>query len=204
MDVAMRLSRSLWRFLTSARPKGILTAALLVALVIASLQPQFPSDSADRAPRPQPAALRCRQTARLIQLLWLCEAFQAPWYLVLTAGLLVNLVACTAQRLRRLWRVLAIRLTAAGPEELYRSHVLRQECPASSLREWLKAVSLALRASPCLYRLNTEKDELAKCAFLYAVRGRWSQAGRMVCHAATAVLDVAAVAFDYGGVTSSG
>jgi cytochrome c biogenesis protein ResB len=184
MNGAKRLSLTVWRSLTSARLTVLLTAALLVAFVVVSLLPQLPSDSAVLVPSLQPAALRYRQTTRLIQLLGLFEAFRAPWYLVLVAGLLLNLVACTAKRLPRLWPFLAGPPTTTGPEESYHSHVRRQEWPVCSLQEWLEALNLVLRVSPCRHRRYTEHDESAKCACLFSARGRWSQTGTMVsrCH----------------------
>jgi hypothetical protein len=50
------------------------------------------------------------------------------------------------------------------------------------------------------YRMYAENDASAKCAHLFSVRDRWSQAGTMVSHAATVA---AAVACDCGGATSS-
>jgi hypothetical protein len=96
MNGVKRLSLTVWRSLTSAQLTVLLNAALLVALAIASLLPQLPPDSAVLVPSQRLATLGYRQTTRLIQLLALFEAFRAPWYPGLVAGLLLNLVACNA------------------------------------------------------------------------------------------------------------
>jgi hypothetical protein len=141
MNGVKRLSLTVWRSLTSAQLTVLLNAALLVALAIASLLPQLPPDSAVLVPSQRLATLGYRQTTRLIQLLALFEAFRAPWYPGLVAGLLLNLVACNAQRLSRTRPFLARPPNITGTEEFYLSHVRRQEWSVCSLQEGLEAVT---------------------------------------------------------------
>jgi hypothetical protein len=179
MNGAKRLSLTVWRSLTSARLLVLLVTSLLVALVIASLFPRFPPDSANRAPWLQSAALRYRQTTGLIQLHDFSEAFPAPWFLVLVAGLLLNLETCAAQRPLRRWRALARRLATAHGEEFYRSHVGRQEWPVSSLQEALEAAKVALRTSPCRTvctpsMMHRPSEPIAsRCGAVGARQARW-------------------------------
>ncbi len=190
MNGAKRLALTVWRSLTSMRLTVLLLAALTVVLLTASFFPQLPPNSDARAPWLEAVALRYRQATPLIRYFGLFETFRAPWFFALVAGLILNLVACTAQRLVRLWRLLARPPTIARPEEFYRGRVHRREWPVSSLEQGIQAAESALRR----YRLYTEFDEAAQCGNLFAVRGRWSRVGTLLSHAATAALLLAVIA----------
>jgi cytochrome c biogenesis protein ResB len=108
MRIVIRWLRKLWHLLGSTRLAAILLAALLLASLLASFFPQMPAGPAARDPQGPwlaTAALRYRQATGLIQALGLFDAYHAAWFLALLAALLLSTLACTVQRLPRLWRI---------------------------------------------------------------------------------------------------
>ncbi len=104
MGSVKRWGHRVWQGLGSTRLAAILLAALLPALLLSSLFPQMPADPTGRQAWLAAAALRYGSATNLLQALGLFGAGRAPWLLALLGALLLNMLACTLQRLPRLWR----------------------------------------------------------------------------------------------------
>lgn len=190
MGMATQLLRGLWRTLGSTRLAAILLSALLLTSLLASLFPQLPADPATHESWLAAVALRYGQVTRLLHTLGLFDAYQAPWFLALLIALLLNTLACTLQRLSRLWRVLSRPPTVVRPETFYLGLAHRAEWPVPSPQEGLAA--MLNRLARHRYRIYTEHREWA--TYLYAERGRWSQVGTLVSHVAALLLLIAVAA----------
>lgn len=190
MGMATRLWHNLWRALGSVRLAAVLLAALLLASLIASLLPQMPADPATLEPWLVAVALRYGHATSLLYALGLFDAYHAPWFLALLAALLLNTLACTLQRLPRLWRRLIRRPTIIRPDAFYGSLAHRAEWPVPTLQHGLAAAQEVLARRR--YRARTERG--AGAVYLYAERGRWSQIGTLVSHATALLLAVVVVA----------
>jgi hypothetical protein len=105
MGAITRWLRTVWVLWGSTRLAAILTAALLLAALLASLFPQMPTEPATQSPWLAAVAQRYGQSTGLLSALGLLGIDRSPWFLVLLAALLLNTLACTAQRLPRLWRI---------------------------------------------------------------------------------------------------
>jgi cytochrome c biogenesis protein len=202
MGAMARMLHSLWRALGSSRLAVILLAALLLAVLLASLFPQMPQDVADGETWLAAAALRYGWATDLLHGLGLFDAYRTPWFLVLLAALMLNTVACTIQRLPRLWRSLKRVPVVSRPEAFYQGFARRADWPVSSVEEGLAVVVEGLRRNG--YRPLVERDEAVGSASVYAERGRWAQIGTVVGHAAALLLVIAVVARPALGWQESG
>lgn len=191
MGMATRLWRNLWRTLGSVRLAAVLLAALLLASLIASLLPQMPADPATLEPWLVAVALRYGHATSLLYALGLFDAYHTPWFLALLAALLLNTLACTLQRLPRLWRRLTRRPTIIRrPDAFYGSLAHHAEWPVPTPQHGLAASQEALARRH--YHARTERGDGA--TYLYAERGRWSQIGTLVSHVAALLLALAVAA----------
>ena len=190
MGSKTRLLQRAWRALGSTQLAAILMAALLLATLAASLFPQMPGDPAAREPWLSAVELRFHGATRLLFSLGLFGVYQSPWYLALLAGLLASTVACTLQRLPRLWRSLRRPPAITHPDAFYEAMARRMAWPHASLEAGLAAAQAVLLRHG--YQVRTEQAEAERCAYVQGERGRWSQAGTIVSHVA-ALLLVAAV-----------
>ena len=189
MGTATRWLHNLWRAAGSTRLAAILLAAVLLASILASTLPQMPADPAVHELWLAAVALRYRRVISLLRALGLFNAYRAPWFLALLSALLLNTLACTLQRLPRLWRALSRRPVVVRPDAFYLGFAHRAEWSVPSLADGLTAAqeSLARRH----YRLQAEDGE--GVAHLYAERGRWGQVGTLVSHVAAFLLVLAVV-----------
>ncbi len=172
---------AIWNAFVSLR----LTLYLLVALAAASALGTFVG------PVGTPEELRARLgeglPSTLGRLLELGDLFHSWWFAVLLWGLAFNLIACTAERLPKVWR-LALkgerRLTEAVLRE--RRHVSRFAVPeALGLDRAAEQVSSAMR------RLGFAPDLVERdggTVHLFAERGRLSRFGAHVTHLALLVI----------------
>jgi len=200
MGTATRLLHNLWRALGSTRLAAILLAAALLASLLASLFPQMPADPAAHEPWLAAVALRYGHATRLLSALGLFDAYHAPWFLALLAALLLNILACTLQRLPRLWRALSRPPVVVRPDTFYLGFAHRAEWPVPSLLDGLTAAQEGLARRR--YRVHTEHGK--EIAYLYADRGRWGQIGTLVSHVAALLLALAVVAHPALGWKESG
>ncbi len=96
--------RTVWQRLGSSRLAAILLGALLLASLLSSLFPQMPADPAAHQAWLTAAALRYGDATDLLYAAGLFDFGHAPWFLALLGALLLNMLACTLQRLPHLWR----------------------------------------------------------------------------------------------------
>ncbi len=197
-----RAARRLWRALGSTRLAAILLAALLLATLLASLFPQMPASPAARDPWLAAVSLRYRAATSLLHSLGLFQVYLSAWYRTLLAFLLLNLLACTLQRLPRLWRSLARTPDVRHAEAFYEGFSRRSQCPASSLANGLLAAQSILARHR--YHSRVERDEKGTRACLYAEQHRWAQAGTLLSHIAALVLALAVLARPVLGWQESG
>jgi cytochrome c biogenesis protein len=192
MDTIARCVRGLWRLLGSARLAALLMAALLLTTLLASLFPQMPSDPAAQAPWLSAVALRYRNATGLLRALGIFDVYHAPWYLALLVALLLNALACTIQRLPRFWRSLTRPPKAARPDAFYQGFAHRTGWAVPSQKDGVES------AEQCLlrrrYRVHAEFPEGADCTYIFAERGRWTQAGTVLSHVAALCLVLAVTA----------
>jgi cytochrome c biogenesis protein len=185
-------TRRLWRLLGSSRLTLILMAALLLASLLSSLFPQMPASSAARAPWLSAVTLRYGSMTPILHALGLFDAYHSAWYLALLAILALNTIACTLQRLPRLWRSLTMPPRVARPGAFYQGFAHQSEWPVSSRQAGLAKVQETLPRRR--YRLYMEQDEGATCAHVYAERGRWAEAGTLLTHLSALALVLAVIA----------
>jgi cytochrome c biogenesis protein len=153
--------------------------------------------------------LRYRWASDLFQALGLFDAYRAPWFLALLAVLLVSVVACTIQRLPRLWRSVVEPRVVTQPEAFFQAKAGFRCCaewPVSSSQAGLAAAEAVLSSEQAPSHLRVEQDEVAGCVGVYAERGRWARLGTLVSHAAAllllaAVLSRPALGWQEAGVT---
>jgi len=174
----------------STRLAAILLAAALLVACLASFFPQMPADPAAHEAWLAAAALRYRHGTPLLRAIGLFDAYRAPWFLGLLIALLLNTLACTIQRLPRLWRALSRRLSVARPDAFYLGFAHRAAWPVPSLTRGLAAAGEVLAGRR--YRVYTERQE--GVAYLHAEQGRWGQAGTLTSHVAAVLLVLAVVA----------
>ena len=186
MGPMTRWLRSLWRTLGNSRLGAILLAALLLACLLASLFPQMPTDPAARGPWLEAIVLRYRHATGLLRALGLFDTFHAPWFLALLAALLLNTLACTAQRLPHIWRLFTKLPAVVRPDAFYQASAHRVEWPLSSVQEGLATIQETLAQRH--YAIYVKNNEPAHCASVYAERGRWAQVGTLVGHVAAFLL----------------
>jgi len=190
MGTATRPLHNLWRALGSTRLAAILLAAALLVSSLASLFPQMPADPAAYEPWLAAVTSRYGRTTRLLSALGLFDAYHAPWFLALLAALLLNTLACTLQRLPRLWRTLSRRPVIVRPDTFYQGTAHRAEWPMSSLLDGLAAAQEGLARRR--YRVHIKKDK--GIVYLHAERGRWGHVGSLVSHVAALLLALAVIA----------
>lgn len=184
--------RSLWRTLSGTKLTAFLMAALLLATVLASLFPQMPIDPASREAWLSAVSLRYHNATGWLRVAGVFDAYHAPWYLALLVAVLLNAFACTVQRLPRVWRSLARLPTVVQSQAFYLGFALRTEWPVASLQAGLTATQETLARHR--YHPQVERDETATCAYIYAERGRWAQAGTLISHLAALFLVLAVAA----------
>jgi cytochrome c biogenesis protein len=190
MVTATRLRHNLWRALSSTRLAAILLAAVLLASLLASLFPQMPTYPAAHEAWLAAVALRYGHLTSLLHTLGLFDVYHAPWFLALLVALVLNTLACTLDRLPRLWRLLSRSPIVVRPEAFYLRFARRAEWPVSSLPNGLAAAQDSLTRRR--YRIHAEHK--AEMAYLHAERGRWSQAGTLVSHTTAFLLILAVIA----------
>jgi cytochrome c biogenesis protein len=178
--------------LGSTRLAALLMAALLLATLLASLLPQMPSDPAAWQPWLSAVALRYRNATGSLRALGLFDVYHAPWYLALLIALLLNTLACTIQRLPRFWRLLTRPPKPVRPDAFYQGFAHQSEWPVSSQNDGVESAEQSLIRRR--YRVYAESPEGADCTYIYAERGRWSQAGTAVSHVAALFLVLAVTA----------
>jgi cytochrome c biogenesis protein len=187
-----KLMRRLWRALGSNRLAAFLLAALALASLLASLLPQMPAEPELQAAWLSAAELRYGWASGPLRALGLFDAYHAAWYLALLAALLLNTLACSLQRLPRLWRRLNRPPAVRRAPAFYQSFARRATWP---LAGWQAGSTAAQR---CLlrrrYKLYVEQDETTGVAQLYAERGRWTQAASLLSHLAVLLLLLAITA----------
>lgn len=192
MGSTTRLLHRAWRVLGSVRLAAILLAALLLATLVASLFPQMPSDPIGREPWLSAVALRYHHATGLLFSLGLFKIYYTPWYVALLAGLLASTVACTLQRLPRLWQSLIRPPAVAHPDAFYRAVAQRIEWPLASLEAGLAAAQSVLSRHG--YQVCTKQEEAGRCAHVQGERGRWAQAGTLLSHISALFLILAVTA----------
>jgi cytochrome c biogenesis protein len=192
MGTTVRWLRRLWQTLGSSRLAVILLAALLLSSMLGSLVPQMPADPAAREPWLAAVALRYGHATGLLRALGLFRVYHAPWFLALLAAVLLSTLACTAQRLPRIWRLFTVPPTVARPEAFYEGAAHRTEWPVSSLQQALDATQNVLARHR--YSVHVEQDEGGPRASVYAERGRWARAATLVSHLAALLLAFAVAA----------
>jgi cytochrome c biogenesis protein len=172
-----------------------LTLYLLVALAAASALGTFVS------PVTAPDELRRRlgdgPLSLVGRLLELGDLFHSWWFTVLLWGLAFNLIACTIERLPKVWR-LALkgerRLTEAVLRE--RRHVSRFAAPAGEVERCADLVAQLMRKQGFAPDA-VERDGGA--VFLFAERGRLSRFGAHVTHLALLVILLGGIVGRLGG-----
>ncbi len=189
MGAAIRLLHNLWRALGSIRLAAVLLAAVLLTSLLASFFPQMPADPAARESWLSAVELRYGQAIPLLRALSLFDVYRAPWFLALLAALLLNTLACTVQRLPRLWRSLSRSPIVVRPDA-FSGFAHRAEWPVRSVQEGLTAAQAGLRQR----RYRTQAEHNQGIAYLYAERGRWGQVGTPVSHIAALLLVLAVMA----------
>ncbi|UCC64913.1 MAG: cytochrome c biogenesis protein ResB [Anaerolineae bacterium] len=189
MGTATRWLRNLWRAMGSTRLAAILLAAALMVACLASLFPQMPADPAAHEAWLAAAALRYRHATPLLRALGLFDVYRASWFLGLLLALLLNTLACTIQRLPRLWRALSRQPSVVRPEAFYLGFTHRAAWPVPFLTRGLAAAGEALAQRR--YRIYTDRQE--GTAYLHAEQGRWGQTGTLTSHLAAVLLVLAVV-----------
>jgi cytochrome c biogenesis protein ResB len=182
---------SLWHSLGSRRLAVILLVTTLLALVLASLFPPMPTDPTSREMWLAAATLRYGRVTGFLHTLGMFDVYHSFWFLALLAGLSLNTLLCTVQRLSRLWRSLVAPPAIVQPEAFYQRGTYRAEWTAVSLQEGLATARDTLLQHH--YHPHIERDQVNNCTSIYVERGRWSQASTLISHLA-AVLLVLAVA----------
>jgi cytochrome c biogenesis protein len=134
--------------------------------------------------------LRYGRATSLLRGLGLFNPHRALWFVGLLAALVLNTLACTLQRLPRLWRSLSRPPVVVRPDAFYLGFAHRAEWPLPSLRDGLTMAQSALAQRR--YRVRVEHKEGS--AYLYAERGRWGQASTAVSHVAAILLVLAVIA----------
>jgi cytochrome c biogenesis protein len=190
MVTVTRLLHNLWRALSSTRLAAILLAAVLLASLLASLFPQMPTYPAAHEAALAAVTLRYGPLTSLLHALGLFDVYHAPWFLALLVALVLNTLACTLDRLPRLWRLLSRSPIVVQPEAFYLRFARRAEWPVSSLPDGLAAAQDSLTRRR--YRIHAEHK--TEVAYLHAERGRWSQAGTLVSHVTAFLLILAVIA----------
>jgi cytochrome c biogenesis protein len=119
------------------------------------------------------------------------DIFHSVWYLALLAALVLNALVCTIQRLPRLWSSVTQPPKIVRPDPFYQGFAQQAEWPVPALEQGVASAQAWLRRRH--YRVHVQTPAPAAQAYIFAERGRWSQFGSIVSHAA-AILLVAAVA----------
>jgi cytochrome c biogenesis protein len=185
----IRWRHNLWKILGSRQLAVILLASLLLALLLASLFPQMPAEPGSRETWLGAVNLRYGPATGLLAKLGMFDAYRSLWFLALLAALLLNTLICTVQRVPRLWRSLTEPPTVQRPEAFYQGFAHQAEWALAPLDQGLAAVGDTLARHR--FRSQIELDGKTGCAFLYAERGRWSQAATLVSHVAAILLVIA-------------
>lgn len=112
----------IWGFLCSRRVTAALLLALGALLILGLGVPQMPGelDAAGQAQWGKTIQARYGDSAGWMARLGLFTLFDTPLFVALIGALLLNNLACTIERLGRLWRELARRPTVRLPEAAYR------------------------------------------------------------------------------------
>jgi cytochrome c biogenesis protein len=189
MGTATRWLHNLWRAAGSIRLAAILLAAVLLTSCLASLFPQMPANPAVHERWLAAVALRYGRATSLLRALGLFNLHRAPWFVGLLAALVLNTLACTLQRLPRLWRALCRPPLVVRPDAFYLGFAHRAEWPVSSLPDGLTMAQSVLAQRR--YRVRIEHQ--GGSAYLYAERGRWGRVGTVVSHVTAILLTLAVV-----------
>lgn len=186
MGVLTHWPRSLWRILGSRRLAVILLVVTLLALLLASLFPQMPTDPTSHETWLTAVTQRYGQATGFLQALGLFDAYHSLWFLVLLAALSLNTLLCSVQRLPHLWRSLTEPPAVVQPAAFYQGFIHRAEWTVVSLQEGLAATQDTLLRHR--YQPHIERDQTTGTTNVYAERGRWSQGSTLVSHLAAVVL----------------
>jgi cytochrome c biogenesis protein len=137
------------------------------------------------------AELRYGPATAWLQGLGVFEAYRSPWFLALVAALLLNALACTVQRLPPLWRSLTSTPAVRRPAAFYQGFARRAEWAVTSPEQGITVAVETLERHR--FHPQVEQDITTGQLYLYAERGRWSQAGTLVSHLVAMVLVLAVV-----------
>jgi cytochrome c biogenesis protein ResB len=186
MSRTIRWRRNLWNVLGSRRLAVVLLGALPVVLLLIGLFPHMPAELDSREQWLEAARLRYGPATATLRRLGVFEAHRSSWFVALLAGLLLNTLVCTIQRLRQLRRSWDEPVVIHRPEAFFQASAFRAQWRLDDVERGIAALKDTLDQRG--YRPRVEEDNVDRCVGLYAERGRWSQLGTILSHLATVVL----------------
>jgi cytochrome c biogenesis protein len=146
----------------------------------------MPSGPGSRDTWLEAVKLRYGAATAWLQTLGLFQAYRSPWFLALLAALVLNTLICTLQRLPPLWRSLTAPPAIRRSEAFYQGFARRVEWTLESPEQAIAELHDTLERHR--FHPQMEHDITVGHAYLYAERGRWSQASTLVSHVAALVL----------------
>jgi cytochrome c biogenesis protein len=187
------LLRKAWRILCSIRLSAILLSAILLMSLVGTLFPQLtPEIKADEVAHAQWTAAvqeRYGPLGEIYLILGLFNIFSSPLFLLLLAALLINGIACTANRLGPIWRAITTGPRAARPDSFYEKASNRASLKITSTEEAGEGITSLL--SKHRYRLLIEEHEEA--TYIGGHKNRFARLGTLITHSALVLIVLGAL-----------
>lgn len=173
--------RRVWHLLISLKLAVILLLAILLAAFLSTLFPQLPPGvAADPETRSLWLAMAQKKYGLLFgpsHALGLFEFSRTWWFRLLLAGLFLNTLACTVNRLGSIWRTV-FRPRVKPSSVVFERGVNRVSLKGDSSDKVIEAVKGAL--SKRRYRLSVRRE--GETTYLLADKNRLARLGSLVTH----------------------